>query len=230
MGTRSLSGGKVTVKLAGTLTNLLDDGSSGPSVNHPNLNYAKTLLNGVQTTQANRSWQTSGTLRIGQQIVLDLYGMVGVDIGAGDGKDGLGQDILFENIVAVCVVNDNVAGAVGELEVLPDDDEGWAPIGSHLAGYGALKAQGLLLKVQPEEGGFDVIDGNQHRLLLRASGGTVAYSVYLMARHDDNESSSSASSSSSVSSASSSSSSVSTSSSSISATSMSSSSSSPISI
>jgi hypothetical protein len=204
MGTRSLSGTKITTKISGTLNNLVDSSVSS-QINVPNLNFSLSLANGVSANQANRSWQSiNRTLAEGVQETLDLYDMAGLDIGAGEGKDGLGQDVVFEEIVVIHIFNENVVTAAGQLEVVPASSEGWTPIGSHtVASGGALKGQSWLTKGCPAEDAFDINEASSHRITFRAVGGSVTYSIYLLARHDDDESSSSSSTSSSSSSVSS---------------------------
>lgn len=223
--TRSLLNPKITLKMSATLQNTLDD-DSVTGVAQPSLNYTKTLTDGIGADQANRAWQSSSRIiASGAQETIDLYDMGGLDVGAGAGNDGVGQACDFEEIVAVVVVNDNAVGAVGQLEVLPASSNGWSPIGTYtVATGGALRGQGVLVMLQPAEQGFDVTDLSSHRVTFRAVGGDVSYSVYLLARHEDDVSSSSSSSSSSPSSSSqsissSSSSSLSASSSSLSASS-----------
>jgi hypothetical protein len=114
----------------------------------------------------------------------------------------------LEEIVLIAIVNENAVTAAGQLEVKPADSEGWDPIGIHTVALGgALRGQGSLVKVQLAESGFDITPANNHRITLKANGGAVNYSVYIIGRHDDGESSSSSSSLSSLSSSSSSSSS-----------------------
>ncbi len=232
MSGRSMSSLKVNLKITGTITNTLTDGSTSSAV-QPDLNYLPSLANGIEASQANRGWHSkSRTILHDQQEIIDLYDFAGIDIGVGDGRDGVGQLITLEEIVAIAIVNENAVGTAGYLEVLPSVGEGWSPIGSHtVANGGALLGQGMLCKCQPAAAGFDVT-ALSHRLTLRASGGDVTYSIYVMGRHDDEESSSSSissstsSQSSSSASSQSSSSSISTSSSSISTSSISTSSSS----
>lgn len=207
MSDRSLTSPKLNLKISAVVTNTLSDAST-VTVSQPNLAYSKTLTSGVSDSQANRGWQSlNRTIVAAHQETLDLYDLAAVDIGADAGRDAVGQLVVFEEIVAIAIVNENLSTAAGQLEILPAASEGWAPIGSHtVANGGALYGQGVLLKCQVAEAGFDVA-GSSHRLTLRASGGDVAYSIYLLARHDDEESSSSSSSVSSLSSLSSSSSS-----------------------
>lgn len=198
MGTRSLSNLNLSVRMSGTMLNLLDDAVSG-QCGHPSLNYAPTLANGVSANQANRAWQSkSRTIAAGDQETLDFYDFAAVDIGSGAGRDGLGQLVVNEEIVAVVIINENAVTSAGRLEIIPAAGAGWSAIGSHTVDNGgALYGQGILLKAQPAEAGFQVTDETNHRVTFRASGGSVTYSIYMLSRHDDNESSSSASPSSS---------------------------------
>jgi hypothetical protein len=226
----SLSSLKLVLKLTATLQNTLTSGAV-VSIAQPDLQFTPSLTNGVGANQANRSWQYSGVLGITDAITLNLYSLEGIDIGAGVAKDALGQDIAFENIVALIITNDNAVTDTGQLEITPANSNGWKPMGNHTAALGgALKGQGALVMVQLAEGGFDVPSVGNNRIALHAVNGDVDYSVYILARNDDEESSSSSSSvsssslSSSQSNSSNSSSSVSSSSSSSSQTSSSSSS------
>jgi hypothetical protein len=200
MATRSLSGIKLNLKLTASVVNTLTDNSS-VSANQPLFTYAPTIADGIDANQANRGWHSqSRTLASGAQEILDLHSLP--DIGAGSGNDALGQALLFEELVALVIVNENAVGVAGQLEIMPSNSEGFDPVGSHtVANGGALYGQGVLMKIQLAANGFDVQD-QKHRITFRAIGGSVSYSVYLMGRHDDEESSSSSSSLSSLSSSS----------------------------
>ena len=214
MGTISLTNAKITLKMSATLQNTLIGGEV-VSVACPALNYSQTLEDGTTASQADRSWQgISRSIASGAQETIDLYDFTGINVGAGAGLDALGQELALEEIVAIVITNDNAVSAAGELEVVPSDSEGWSPIGSHTsANGGALRGQGMLMKVQPALIAFAVDAGINHRVTLRAVGGAVTYSMYVLARSDlDESSSSSSSASSSSSSSASSASSISTSS------------------
>ncbi len=207
---RSISSSKVSVKITGSLINTITD-SSSVSVTQPALNEIISLTSGVGPSQANRAWQRKDiNLSNGSQETINVFDFVGMDIGAGDGKDALGQSMDLVEVVAIAVVNENAVGAGGALEILPAHSEGWPSIGTHTkATGGALYGQGILLKVNPSDVGFPV-DTNANRITFRADDGQVSYSVYILGR-DDTEESSSSSSSLSSSSESSNSSSTSTS-------------------
>lgn len=198
--TRSLSGPKISAKMSSTYQNTLTD-LSVVSITQPSFNYAKTLTSGVEENQANRTWQSvNRVLENMYQEIFDLYDMSGIDIGAGVGMDALGQAVVFEEIVAIAIVNENAIGAAGELEIFPSTSNGWKPIGNHtVATGGALSGQGCLFKANVAAGGFDVEQAAGSRITIRANGGSVTYSIYIIARHDDEASSSSSSTSSSMS-------------------------------
>jgi len=195
---------------------------AGANLGEPEL--AVSLTNGADTNQANRCWEYPNYFRkAGDLDIIDLYDFAGFDVGGGDGRDALGQQCAFEEIVAIAIKSES--SSVGQLEIIPDLTNGWTPIGSHtVANGGALRAGGCLFMFQPHEQAFDVVDGSSHRIRLTATGGDVTWSIYILARHDDDVSSSSTSTSSSSSSSISTSSTSSRSSSSISSSSSSSSS------
>lgn len=206
---RTLENAKLTIKSTGNLKNTLSDSSGTTTINHPSLNYEASLTNGVGSNQANRSWQIlSQALNSGASRTFDLFDLDTEDVGAGAGRDGVGQLVTpYEEIVEIIIVNNNLVTADGQLEIEPDGEDGWTPIGSHTAANGgALYGQGVLLKNQPHASGFNVTDGSNSRIKFTASGGDVVFSMYLKARNSDEESSSSISSSISSSSQSSSSS------------------------
>lgn len=194
----------VVLTYSGVIRNTLDNGSiaqatiGGTIVND-------TLSDGVSSLEVNRVWMDeSRDLASGASEVLDLYDYFGEDIGAGDGKDGLGLDLAVEEIVGIAIVHNSGAGS---LEVEPDSAAGWTPIGTHtVATGGALSAGASYFKYNSDTDAFEVTDAVSHRIKFTANGGAVNYAVYVLARHDDEESSSSPSSSSSSSSSSNSSS------------------------
>jgi len=223
MANRSVASPKVIAQLLANVRNTMDDGVIVSGAVNGNTN--DTLTNGVSANQANRAWQwLTKDLGSGGAITLDLYDFAGFDAGAGAGNDIVGQAMALEEIVAIKIKNNNDVALAGQLEVIPDPTNGWTPMGSHtVATGGALRGGGVILMYQPAESGFDVVDGSSHRIRLRAFGGAVNYSIWILGRHDDNESSSSESSSvsSSSSSLSSESSSLSSKSSSVSSSSIS---------
>ena len=218
MAVRSITSAKVTAKITATINNIMDDNqtASGPV----SIGGDLKLDDGVSLNEVSRGWQwihtaaNPKTISSGGTLVIDVFDFGILDMGAGVGDDIVGQDLELLEIVAIMIKNANADGVAGRLEIEPDPVNGWNPIGSHtVATGGALRAQGVLLKLQPDTTGFAVTDASSHRILLTANGADVDVEMALLARHDVEESSSSSSSISSSSKSSSISSSFSSSSS-----------------
>ena len=211
MGTRSISSPRFTANISTQVNNLLTSGKSAQG----SVSFSRDLkmADGVSANQANRAIEYSAEISSGGNLVIDLYDWAGIDGGAGAGNDIVGQALTLEEIVVIAISNENAIGAAGLLQIEPDASAGWDPIGSHTVADGAaLRGQGVLIKAQPAEAGFDITDASSHRIKLTASGGAVTFKIVVLGRNDDDESSSSASSSSASSSSSQSSSSQSSSS------------------
>jgi hypothetical protein len=182
MGVRSLINAKVQVTAVGTLRNQANNNIIVQGA-VPKLDYVLGMVDGFAAGQSDRSWQCKGSLLNGQTRTFDLGLMDGIDIGAGTGKDGLGQPVNFASVVAVVIVNNNAPDDPGLLEVYPDPVNGWSSIGSHtVANGGALGGQGLVLKTAPDLDGFPIDQMSNHQLTIGASGGTTDYSIYLITR------------------------------------------------
>ena len=213
MSTRTLSNIKFSLKLTSTMNNTLTDGNIS-SISQPNFSFISDWINGEDHNQVNRAWQSkSRSLASGASETLDLFDMASEDIGAGAGKDALGQSIGFSSIAVIIIQNDNDIDSAGLLEIQPGDTNGWTPIGIHTAATGgALYGQSILAKIQPNDNGFPIMDGSLHTLKLTANSDDIEYSIYILAREAESTSSSLSTSSSSSNSSSSSGSSVSSSS------------------
>jgi len=210
MGTRSLTSPKITVSLTGSVVNQMTVNTSRQATSAFEFKREISFATGVSLNQANRAWEFEGLINSGGFVVIDLFDYAGFDTGSGAGDDFVGQPLIVEEVVAVMIGNENAAlsqdppAGTGQLEIIPDATNGWTPIGSHtVATGGALRSQGVMIKVQPAELGFDVTDASNHRIRLDAVGGDVNYKITILGRNDDNESSSSSSSLSSASSSSS---------------------------
>lgn len=204
---------QISLDFSSTIKNTLDDGHIA-SLKVGQRILQSRLTNGIGARQTNRAWEEQGiTITSGNTLDLDLYDYAGRDIGAGAGRDALGQVLTIEEIV--CLVIHKTAGA-GSLEIMPTvptNGVTWIPAQT-VANGGALKTNGIRMFYQEDEDAFDIEDASSHMLRLGANGGAVTFSIFVAGRHDDNESSSSSLSSSSQSSSSSSNSSSSSSSSS----------------
>ena len=199
MANRSISSVTFKATLSGNVVNTMVDGAT-VAVAPITATITQSFTSGVSSGKANRGWlKKTATLADGADLTIDLYDFAGQDIGAGYGQDPVGQDMEpVEEIVVFILKNENSLTAAGQLEVNPEGALTWTAIGAHtVANGGALGGGGCLIKMDPGEDAFDVINASKQEIRLRAVGGDVTYSLWILARHDDDESSSSSSTSSS---------------------------------
>lgn len=194
MGTRSLSNGQLRITVQGSITNTLSDATvASQTIGGQILN--QSLTGGTGANMANRGWQSVGrVLASGADEIIDLYDFGVLDIGAGAGRDGLGQACAFEEIVALVIYQ---SAGPGRLEInssVPHDPVAWFGAQT-VANGGALKAGGLRVFIETDTDGLDIQDGVSNKLKFTANGGAVTYSIYVLAKHDDDESSASTASS-----------------------------------
>lgn len=202
----------VVIAFDSALNHTLTDGQIASASISQSL-ISTSLTSGVSVRQANRAWEDLDvTISSGATLDIDLYDFAAQDLGAGLGRDGLGLLITLEEIV--CLIIKQTTGP-GRLEIMPTSPANsvdWIPAAyATVANGGALKRNGVHVWYQDDELAYDVEDGSNHMLRLGANGGNVAFDIYVLGRHDDNESSSSSVSTSSRSSSSSGSSSSSSS-------------------
>ncbi len=195
--TRSLESAEVSLVMAATVKNTMTQDTSKSVSGQVSFLKSWDIENGVGADAASRAWEWSGSLISGESLVFNLSTMVGLDAGAGGGRDIVGQSLLLLEITHILFFNDNDIGDAGLLEIQPNGSNGWTPIGTHTVPLGgALGAQGCLFKAQPDENGFD-IGGSGVYVKLTAQSGSVDYKIVLIGRHDVEDSSSSSLSSSS---------------------------------
>jgi hypothetical protein len=218
MADRSLSGIRIEAKVSAIVVNTLDSGKEARTTVGAGL--VDRMASGLVTGAANRAWESvRRELANAAAETLDLYDLTGLDIGAGVTDDGLGQDLIFEEITTILIHNeefesDGTTALAGVLEIEGSVGNGWEGIGDHtVANNGGITPGGWLMKHSPGDDAFDMAAGDAG-VRFTANGAALEYSVYIVGRHDDEPSSSSSSSSQSSSSSSQSSSSQSSSSSS----------------
>jgi hypothetical protein len=200
MGTRAITSTSAKLTLKATITNTMTDGQVA-SCSHDTTPVNTRFETGVDAEQFNRAWEDiDRSLSSGASETLDFYSFVGLNIGAGDNLDALGQALTMEELVLICIKNENDEGDAGFLEIEPGASDALNALGSHtVANGGALGPQAVLLKYFPGGAGID-LSASKKNVKFTANGGTVAYSVTLWGRDDDDVSSSSSSSSLSTSS------------------------------
>lgn len=194
--TRSLEGIQLRLAFSATLKNVLTD-TERTATAALLFSYNPTIVDGTDEEEANRGWEYSGTLAAAATLVVDLFDLGTLDVGAGAGKDALGQSVALDQIVTIVIMNtsdladnasvdsDSDSDIVPCLEIEPDASAGWTPIGTHTAlTGGALQAGGVLVKMQVEQTAFLVTDGVSHRIKLTARGGEVDFKILVIGREE----------------------------------------------
>lgn len=182
VGTRALNG-SFKLLATSTIKNILDDGTNVPAtIAQTFLNF--TITTGIGNNQATRAWQRKTTsIASGQTEDVDLYDFDTTDIGAGLGRDGVGQLVTIKQVVAIVIKK--ISGD-GSLEVMPTNPAGyatWIPTLT-VANGSALKTGGVVaLATSKASSPWTVADATSHMLRLKANGGSVVYSLYVLARH-----------------------------------------------
>jgi len=210
MGTRSLASGSVKLTVKATIQHEMTDGQKATCA-HDVTPINTSYDDGVDADQANRVWEERDReLANGASDTIDFYNLVNQNIGAGDGNDSLGQALTFEELVLVSITNSE--DSTGSLEIEPGASNGMTALGSHtVANGGALPPGANFTKHFPGANALNVTSALKN-VKFTANGGALEYNIYLLGRHDDEESSTSSLSSLSTSSSSTSSSLSSTSS------------------
>ncbi len=190
MSNRSATG-EVKLVVSATIQNTMDDGTPVASASISSTPASGRLDDGVSADEINRAWiDKDRALATGVSEDIDFYDLGSLDIGAGAGNDPLGQALTFEEIVTVMITQ---TGGTGRLQINatnPSNPLAWMP-SLTVANGGALRNDSVFLMHRPGEDGLDITDASSHMVRFGASGGNVTYTIVLLGRHDDNESSSS---------------------------------------
>lgn len=180
--------GVVQLQFIGSLLNILS-AAQGDQVSAPwGLAIpAINLSTGVEDDQINRVLsKRSIQLQSGSQLVVDMFNNIGLDQGAGDGRDLVGQTNMWDEVVGLLVLL--AAGSAGALKI---GGEGsnlcW---NSMFDGNDAAKVvirasaqnPGMFFILSPSTLGFDIVDGTNHLLKFEASGGAVDFGLFAIGR------------------------------------------------
>lgn len=180
----SLANIKVAMKLMADHLNTIDGDLSASFPGGIDFTPATALSSGTTANKANCFWQDrSRTLSGAATEDLDLFDLAAFNIGAGAGKDALGQTWVGAELVAMIVTVD--AASVGNLEVggkgttaawnslfAADDD---AKI--------TLFPGGSFMVFAPADPAYAIADTSNHLLTFTANGGAVTYSVAMLCRN-----------------------------------------------
>ncbi len=162
------------------------DGQNVQSPVTANLNLEPQLVftDGTTEGKADKAWKISGrTISSGGSENIDVYDGGTIDVGAGAGRDNLGQAIAFAEIVGFLIVNRDTSA--GNLIVGGEGSAAaWnSPFNaSDTATVGPIAPGGFLYMATKADPAFAVADTSNHLLKLAASGGNVTYDVQFIGR------------------------------------------------
>lgn len=189
MPTLTLSAISLQAKLLATLANAIDAVAAGATAAQGfTWSPATAFSTGTGANQADRVWcDTARLLSSGASENVDLYDLAAFDIGAGAGKDALGQAMTNAELVALLIANKSTSA--GNLLI---GGEGSAAAfqsifhvsgtASDTAGFGPLKPGGCFFAVCPPDPAWAITDAANHLLKIAASGGDVSYDIGFLAR------------------------------------------------
>jgi len=184
MGTRNASL-SISATLKGLMTNIL----SAVKTARPNapidMKIALNLANGTGPNQVDFLHCDEGRVILDTaNLDLDLFDLGTLDVGAGAGKDLLGQGVNIAEIVAIAIVNKSTAG-----ELVVGGEGSAAAFKQFFNNTGvpadssiAVKAGGFLILAAPADPAYVVTDTTDHLLRLAAAGGDQTFDILLVGR------------------------------------------------
>lgn len=182
---RSLSGFSLLARLQATLANGLDGGAqSASAIQGVDFSPAVALTSGTGDDAADRIWSDTGrAITSGANDDIDVYDLGSIDIGAGAGRDAVGQTVTLAEVVAFLIVNKSTS--TGTITVGGEGSTAaWnSPFGgSDTATFGPIKPGGFLFAYSPDDPAWAVADTSNHLLRIAASGGNVEVDVCILGR------------------------------------------------
>ena len=178
---RQLSLSELTFRLKFVYKNVLTDSEE---VKHESdYTFAGPLKTGTETNQADRLYVSkSRTLADTAFEHFDLYDLGSYDIGAGAGKDQLGQDWSSAEIVTLAVFSaststgDVLVGGIGSANAWNSGFNGSD------SSEVVVKPGGFIAMHAPSDPAYACANLSNHALKILASGGDVTYDVVVVAR------------------------------------------------
>lgn len=146
------------------------------------------FANGTTDGQADRVWHAKARALVsGNSENLDLYDLAAFDIGAGAGKDALGQ--AWTNAEVCGLIVENVLTSAGNLYIGGEGSSASfqsifhvSGTASDTAGFGPLPPGGCIAFITPKNPAWPVVDAANHLLKFAAVGGNVTYNVCVLGR------------------------------------------------
>mgnify|MGYP003629733578 CR=1 FL=1 len=148
------------------------------------------LLNGTSADQADKAWGSLGrALTTSATEDIDLYDLGTIDIGPGAGRDPLGQDVTYAELVMIYI--GNATTSTGSL-LIGGKAAGTAQLNTFLAvagtasdtaQIGPIPPGGFVVLYAPAAAAFAVADATNHLLAMTESGvGALTYDIVVWAR------------------------------------------------
>lgn len=148
-----------------------------------NLEPVLALTDGTAVGQADKIIKAAGQTLTSTTTDIDMYDLGSLNVGAGAGRDNLGQAVALAEVVAVLfyihttstgtfIIGNNGTAAAWN-----------SPFnGSDTASIGPFRAGSIVMLATRSATGFTVTDASNHLLRLEASGGTVNYDMVIIGR------------------------------------------------
>lgn len=182
---RTLASFSFAAKLLATVKNVWDSAGinkEAAAEQGESLGFATAFANGTGANQADTIWSSGNrALSSGANESLDLYDLGTIDLGAGAGKDALGQSVANVEIVGLLIVHKSGTGTLlvggggattAWNSMFNGDDDAQL----------VVKPGGRVLVLCPPDPAYAVADTTNHTLKMEASGGAVTYSITVLSR------------------------------------------------
>lgn len=177
---------KVKAAFEATFSNTLSESAGATSFASASaLTFALSFADGTTVDKADKYWQSlNRSLASAGSESIDLYDLGSIDIGAGAGKDPLGQSVAFAEICAIIIRSRSTSVGnilVGNSAAATAFNSIWNAADSDAAGI-IIKPNGVFLIATTADAAYAVADSSNHLLLLTASGGAVTYDIGVIGR------------------------------------------------
>jgi hypothetical protein len=170
------------LSLSGVYKNTFSDGQVS-QISWASGQFNWSLATGTDAEETDRLWISKDrTITAGGYETIDVYDFGSIDIGAGAGKDPLGQSLALAEIRGLFIEVADDASYPGSL-VVGGEGSGaeWNSLFNGTDGREIIiKPNSLFLALTKNDPGWAVADSTNHLLKMSASGGAVKYSIAII--------------------------------------------------
>jgi len=178
---RELTVYSLTTRIAWRYKNVLTDAET--ATYDSEYGYAADLETGTATGQADRVFTSQGrTLTTGVSEDIDLYDLNVLDIGAGAGKDPLGQPWIAREIVYLSVVCSSTSTGTLKVGGKGTANTWSAPFNGDDNALVLVVPSGFVQLYGASDPAYAVSNTSNHVLKIEASGGDCTYDIVVVAR------------------------------------------------